>query len=78
MEEKAKGLLEPEGLDESKETVSSRYKYEPILWQYEQSLPSLKPEGFSLLRVGSSHGFSTLKQKLSATDIHLQTKISFL
>lgn len=30
MEEKAKGLLEPEGLDEFKETVSSRYKYEPV------------------------------------------------
>lgn len=30
MEEKSKGLLEPEGLDESKETVSSRYKYEPV------------------------------------------------
>lgn len=30
MEEKVKGLLEPEGLDESKETVSFRYKYKPI------------------------------------------------
>lgn len=63
MEKKAKRMLELE-------TVSSRYTYEPT----ETVAALFKPEGFSLLRVGSSHGFPTLKQKLRATDIHLQTK----